>query len=225
MSQASTSPHHPTSKTVTFYYLRHGKTEFNRDLIIQGGRVDSPLANEYLYLIHDTTEALKNVQFNACWCSPLKRAQDTARMVLGNRKIQLQPTEDLREFDFGSIDGKPFKNNRFNFISSYLMQDFSRFGGEKRNDVCRRIRRIFEHMYTHASDGDKILVAAHGALVRYLVWEFMDGSACTRSWKSHTVKTPNASIGLIKAQNGRFTLLTTPLCAQELKQRFSEYLH
>ena len=33
-------------KRVTFYYVRHGRTEFNRDGIIQGGRVDSPLAEE-----------------------------------------------------------------------------------------------------------------------------------------------------------------------------------
>lgn len=218
------TPNNPTGKTVIFYYMRHGKTEFNCKRIIQGGNVDSALVDEYLYLIHDTADALKDVHFAACYCSPLKRAQDTARIVLHNHAVQLQLAEDLREFDFGSLDGKPYKNNQFKFISSYLMQDFSRFGGEKRNDVRRRIRRIFEQMYRDASDGDKILVVAHGALVRYLIWEFMEADTLTRGWKSRTTKTSNAAVGLIQAHNGNFTLLTTPLPAAQLKQQFPEFL-
>ena len=104
------------------------------------------------------------------------------------------------------------------------MQDFSRFGGETAAQVRARILRVFKHMYHEACDGDKILVVAHGALVRYLVWEFMEGSYLTRAWESRTVKTSNAAVGLIQAHNDSFTLLTTPLCAGKFKEMFPRYL-
>ena len=224
MSHGSLTANTPTDKTVTFYYVRHGKTEFNRDHIIQGGSVDSALVDEYKYLIHNTADALKNIRFNACWCSPLKRAQDTARLVLRDQNVPLQLTEDLREFDFGSLDGTPYEEHRFAFLSSYLMQDFSRFGGETAAQVRARILRVFKHMYHEACDGDKILVEAHRAIVRYQVWEYMEGSYLTRAWESRTVKTSNAAVGLIQAHNDSFTLLTTPLCAEKFKEMFPRYL-
>ena len=54
-------------KQVTFYYVRHGRTEFNRDGIIQGGRVDSPLAEESIWQVEDTARALADVALARCY--------------------------------------------------------------------------------------------------------------------------------------------------------------
>ena len=53
------------SKRVVFYYVRHGETQFNRDGVIQGGRVDSALTDETLPVLDRTREALRDIPLAA----------------------------------------------------------------------------------------------------------------------------------------------------------------
>ena len=69
-------------KKVTFYYVRHGRTEFNRDKIIQGGRVDSPLVSESVPTIERSAKALSQIEFARCYVSPLNRTHQTAEVLL-----------------------------------------------------------------------------------------------------------------------------------------------
>lgn len=64
-----------------FYIIRHGVTEWNALKKVQGA-VDIPLAPEGIRLAKITGEALKDVPFDICFTSPLKRAEETARLVL-----------------------------------------------------------------------------------------------------------------------------------------------
>ncbi|MGN0287123.1 MAG: histidine phosphatase family protein [Atopobiaceae bacterium] len=205
-----------SGKKVEFYYVRHGRTEFNRDGIIQGGRVDSPLVTDSLDVIRQSADVLRNVPFCACYCSPLGRAQQTAKILLdGRSKIPVHTLENLREFDFGTLDGQPYKGNRMKFVRCFTRQDFSPYGGESGDQVRERLRNAFKKMYRSSSDGDKVLVVAHGALFRYAVLEFSPASAASRKLMSETMQTPNAGIGLITCQDGKFLIEAMPLKAQK----------
>lgn len=197
-------------KQVVFYYVRHGETEYNREGIIQGGRVDSPLIPETLPILDKTAEALSSIPFSACWCSPLGRAQATAERIVAGRDLRIQTLDNLREFDFGELDGKAYPGNRLAFAKCFVKQDFSGVGGESGDEVRGRVQRAFKKMYKAAKDGDNVLVVAHGALLRYVVLEFSRVSNASKKLTSLTMRVPNGSIATITGDDGRFTMRTMP---------------
>lgn len=67
------------------YVVRHGVTAWNRLRKVQG-RADIPLAEEGVRLAEKTGEALRNVPFDLCFSSPLKRAVQTAEYILETEK-------------------------------------------------------------------------------------------------------------------------------------------
>lgn len=207
-------------KRVTFYYVRHGKTEFNRDQIIQGGRADSPLASEGIPVVENTARALASVDFARCWRSPLGRVAQTTDILLAGRDVPVTVLDNLREFDFGEIDGKPYQSNRGTFIRCFLRQDFSSVGGETGEQVRERVRRAFHKMYKAAKDGDKVLVVAHGAYLRYVVQEFSQMSKPSRAVVSRTMKAPNASISILVDTDGSCVLTDMPMTAKEYLRRY-----
>lgn len=205
-------------KRVTFYYVRHGRTEFNRDGIIQGGRVDSPLVKESIPTVRETAKVLADVDFARCFVSPLGRARQTADLLLEGRNVEMRTLDDLREFDFGSIDGKLYKSNRLAFVRCFLKQDFSSLGGESGAEVRERVRHAFRKMYKESSDGDSVLVVGHGAYVRYVVQEFAKMTAFSRRLTSTTMRVPNAGIALVVAVDGEFELTCMPVKAERFKR-------
>lgn len=206
-------------KRVTFYYVRHGKTEFNRDGIIQGGRVDSPLAPDGVPTIEATARALAAIPFAHCWRSPLGRAGQTADILLDGRgDVPVSTLDDLREFDFGDIDGKPYQGNRSTFSRCFMRQDFSPVGGETGEQVRGRVRKAFKKMYKAARDGDAVLVVCHGAYLRYVVQEFAQLSRPSKALVSRTMKAPNASIATIVGEGGSFRLAEMPMTAEKFER-------
>ena len=206
-------------KRVDFLYVRHGRTEFNRDRIIQGADVDSPLAPESLGAVRDSARALGDVDFARCYVSPLGRARQTASILLEGRGLVPTSLPDLREFDFGTLDGKPYERYRLRFSACFMAQDFSRYGGEAGAQVRARVRSAFARMYEEAQDGDNVLVVAHGALFRYVLLEFGEGPALVRKVRSETIRVPNAGIALVTGDESGFFLRVRVLRPREFRAR------
>lgn len=201
------------AKQVTFYYVRHGKTEFNRDGIIQGGRVDSPLVPETLPVLDQTAQALSAIDLAQCWCSPLGRAQASAERILKGRKVPLKTLESLHEFDFGELDGESYAEHRLSFARHFVRQDFSDIGGESGDEVRSRVQHAFRKMFKEAKNGDSVLVVAHGALLRSVLLEFSRMSQASRKISALTMKVPNGSISTISGDGGKFVLRAMPTSA------------
>lgn len=220
-----------SKKHVTFYYVRHGKTHYNCKRIIQGGLVDSDLTDEHLYLVNDTAHTLQNVPFARCYASPLGRAVHTAQIIMDaqtHTPDKATPTmtldDRLKEISFGRIDGKPFEQHKWEFTWAFLRQDFRSLGGETHHELRTRMRQVFVDMYKQAQDGDKILVVAHGGLVRYLVLEFLDAPFFKKMYLSRCVCVSNASIGIIDANDDHFSLSVLPLSSKEFAAQHPKLL-
>ena len=75
-------------KMATLYIVRHGETEWNKRRKVQG-HADIPL-NEYgKYLAEETAKGLKIIRFDCAYTSPLKRAKQTAQIILGEQAAPL----------------------------------------------------------------------------------------------------------------------------------------
>ena len=73
------------------YLIRHGETEANKQMIIQG-RANNPLNQTGKEQAKQTAMYLKklNIDFDFCVTSPLKRSIDTANIIKDNLKLKLK---------------------------------------------------------------------------------------------------------------------------------------
>ncbi len=89
----------------TFFYLRHGETDWNKERRMQGA-TDVPLNATGVAQAHRAKEALRGCHVETICCSPLCRAYDTAVIVNAVLGAKLVVVEDLRECCFGGWEGE-----------------------------------------------------------------------------------------------------------------------
>ena len=87
------------------YVLRHGETSWNRQRLLQG-RSDVELNENGRKLAKETAEGMADIPFDLVFTSPLKRAKETAEIVLNGRDIPIVEDERIIEISFGVNEGK-----------------------------------------------------------------------------------------------------------------------
>jgi probable phosphoglycerate mutase len=81
----------------TFWIVRHGETDWNKERIYQGQR-DIPLNETGRAQASQAAEILKNCDFDQIFSSPLSRAKDTAIAIATAKNIaQITDIADLME--------------------------------------------------------------------------------------------------------------------------------
>lgn len=204
-------------KEITFFYVRHGRTEYNQAGIIQG-QVDSPLCPEGIPVLKETGEILRKVPFTKCFSSPFPRAVNTAEILLAGRDIPVIPLDALKEMSFGDIDGKPHTEHRAALKICHWLDNFRPVRGESAADVRKRVRRAFSEMTAQCSDGDTVLIACHGSYFRYLTHELTGRNRFRLKLDKDYQGIANGSVSVIRYQGGSYELLCYPLRGEQLKQ-------
>ena len=157
------------TKTVYFYYVRHGKTLFN-ELGRMQGRCDSPLLEEGIRQAYAAKEALKDIALTRAYTSTSERCIDTAHIILEGRDVPLIYTKKLKEMSWGKYEGA--------LISAYQEEidkrrfgtrDWTDVGGEDQPMLKERILNAFSQIYDEAKDGDRILIVSHGAVFMNMI--------------------------------------------------------
>ncbi|WP_369347121.1 histidine phosphatase family protein [Amylolactobacillus amylophilus] len=95
-------------KEIEVYFVRHGETMYNLMRKMQGWS-DTPLTERGIPVLEATAQKLQNTHFDAVYSSDLKRAVDTAKIMLtANHATDTQIIEsrNLREVFFGSFEGE-----------------------------------------------------------------------------------------------------------------------
>ena len=89
------------------YLVRHGQTDWNKEKRLQG-QEDIPLNDFGRHLAKETGIGLRNVRFDLCFSSDLKRALETANLILdeGSSKVPIIMDKRLKEIAFGEWEGK-----------------------------------------------------------------------------------------------------------------------
>ena len=86
------------------YIVRHGETDWNRVRRVQG-HTDIELNDYGRKLAEETAEGMKEIRLDLCFTSPLKRAKETALIVLGDRQIPVYDEPRIEEISFGRYEG------------------------------------------------------------------------------------------------------------------------
>ena len=132
------------------YLIRHGETDWNKEFKIQGSS-DIEL-NEYgRELAFITREGLRHIPFDIAYTSPLKRAKETAEIILGGRNIPLYEDKRVQEACFGSFEGATLKELRERqdpFLKFFdAPEEFKKIEGcETHEEVIARSSDFFNDM-------------------------------------------------------------------------------
>jgi broad specificity phosphatase PhoE len=88
------------------FFIRHGESEANRLRVISNrGRVHglTGLGRAQVAALAQRPSA---IAVDALYCSPLLRAIETAQILAHAWAVPVQPTDALREFDCGELEGR-----------------------------------------------------------------------------------------------------------------------
>lgn len=94
--------------TVAFYITRHGKTIMNTLERMQGW-CDSPLTPAGIEVAEYLGKGLQDIEFQAAYCSTLRRTLQTAKIVLetkGQSNLAIVEKEGFKEVGFGSFESQ-----------------------------------------------------------------------------------------------------------------------
>lgn len=152
------------------YFVRHGKTQWNKEGRFQGANGDSPLLEEAYETITKLGKRLAFVTFDEVYSSDLKRAVDTAQLIMAqnhSRRDVIQ-TKSLREWHLGKLEGQkislvqsiyPSQMNAFRHnLGVFKAQTFE---AESVYQAAHRLAAFLEE--TIDKELENILLVGHGA--------------------------------------------------------------
>lgn len=149
--------------------IRHGETHWNALGKFQGSR-DIELSEEGIVQAKLLKKRL-NESFDCVYCSPLKRALNTAEIISENIKSEPIIYENLREIDFGEWEGlttNDIKNNYPEIFKEWLTDDTTGplCGGD--GSLKKASTRAKHAILDIASQnkGKTAAVVAHGGIIK-----------------------------------------------------------
>lgn len=146
---------------LTLRLVRHGRTTWN-DEHRYCGHADVPLSAAG----REELVPLPATEYRSVWSSDLRRCRDTAT-ALGLRPVC---TADLREFDFGEIEGATWDTLDATIRTALLdYESFAAPGGETVAEFAARVEGFVDSLPA----GHHLLVT-HGGVIQHLLWRAGD---------------------------------------------------
>lgn len=198
------------SKHLTFYFIRHGRTVWNEQGLMQG-HGDSPLTEQGILGAQKAGKALQAIPFVAAYSSCLKRTIDTAEHIIGERDIPLFQHKGLNEQFFGSWEGQWVEPLREHPEFKQMINDPANYqaksnGGETYEQLAQRAMAAIQDIIKIHDHGN-ILIVSHGHTLRLLL-ALLGGA----TWQNHreegkSVSLLNTSISIVHYESEKgFTL-------------------
>ena len=192
------------------YFVRHGQTIWNVEKRFQG-LSDSPLTELGITQAKLLGEKLKDIKFDKFYSTSLKRANDTANYIKGNRKQEVEIFDDFVEISMGDMEGiqqedfkKLYPEQVKNFFFNQLEYNPSSFKGESFLEVRERVAKGLEKFIKLNQDYERVLVVSHGATLKTLL-HYISGKDI--STLSDEAIPKNTSYTIVKYENGKFEII------------------
>ena len=164
----------------------------------------SPLGHQQAEAVADYLTAHEKI--DRIYASPLSRAVDTVMPTAKRLGLHVTPDRGLIEVDGGLWEGLPFAG-----LTELYPEEFDRWcndprnacptGGESLRDLYARVLDCIKRLASE-NDGKTLLIGSHMTPVRALLIEALFG---TVEKYTREVKVPNASIHILRFENGTLT--------------------
>ena len=151
------------------YIIRHGKTDWNNERRLQG-RTDIPLNEEGRKMAEEARERYRDVHFDICFSSPLKRAKETAEILLRDRDVPITTDDRLLEMYFGEYEGLANSFLNPDCPINVLFHDPASYkesmgGAETFEELFARTGEFYEEKVKPLlADNKDVLIVGHGAM-------------------------------------------------------------
>ena len=122
------------------FMIRHGETTANASSVYSGHSAVM-LTEEGRSQALAIAPVLKQISIDRVYSSDLRRVVDTQMLALPGWDVIRTPL--LREFDVGSLEGKPYGVLPKELVADYQSSKrYAPFGGESVPEVCERVRQF-----------------------------------------------------------------------------------
>ena len=155
-----------------FYFARHGQTVLNVENKICGA-TDIELTEKGHQQARELGEKIleENVHIDEIICSPLIRAENTARHISEVTGIPMRVEPRLKEQNFGKYESTPRNGEEFQHAKTCFADSYE--GGESMIRFCQRIYNLLDDIKKE-SDGKVYLLVAHNGVARAVQSYFTD---------------------------------------------------
>lgn len=178
---------------ITFYIARHGQTLLNQ-LDRAQGWADSPLTVLGEQEAKELGKALSSVKFQIVYTSDMRRAFDTARLLLEESSqpiIEICQDARLREWCLGTMEAEKNKvfidcvsdwlggitsfsemNKRLPEVAAVIQQHDTTGMTESFEQIGERLKGFFLSIGSSHPDGSNILIVTHAFLIKTMIYLF-----------------------------------------------------
>lgn len=159
----------PGDKDQKIFLVRHANPDLPHEGRLYYGHTDYPLAAAGIERAERLREDLRGIAFDRVYTSDLARAQQTAELVVPEKKDEMIVTPALREIFLGDWEAKSFDEVRVAWSELYEKRgkSFDNVpppGGESFRDLQRRAAPAFAGILDESPAGN-ILVVGHAAFI------------------------------------------------------------
>ncbi|MEM9421514.1 MAG: histidine phosphatase family protein [Pseudomonadota bacterium] len=165
----------PYPQERTFFFVRHGQTEWNAAQRMQG-RSNSPLTDLGLKQADLSGALLAQFPIEKIYSSPLGRVQQTVASVQNYVPLTAVIDDRLKEWHCGEWSGHLYKDLRSRWPVEWSEWQADRYhvrppGGENYPDMAKRARSFLDDVLT--TQYKVICIISHGMIGRIMVSELM----------------------------------------------------
>ena len=150
-------------------FTRHCKTEANINNY-WSGLSDIDITDEGKKSIPSLCEEAKKYKIDAIYCSPLKRAIETAKPIADIFDLSIKIDPLLIERNFANLENKPCDSQVKNDLSNWQLNIDLDQGVEKIQDMYYNRIKVFFDKLIKEHKGETVLVVAHSWIYRLLLF-------------------------------------------------------
>lgn len=172
------------------YFMRHGETIDNRNRIIQG-QADSPLTLEGIISIRERAKRLKEIPFDAIYCSPLGRAKRSLEILLDglnpvsetachqqshefrNYSRSVFYSKEIMELDFGTLTKRAIDDVK-DIIIEHKKEMSKPYEGGESGDMLKERVISFVNRLISRKDSSCILVITHFGVIEMILRHYIN---------------------------------------------------
>lgn len=155
------------------YIVRHGQTDTNKSLAINGSGTNLPLNETGIKQVESLRDSFDIDKIDYVYASPLARAKQTAE-ILDQEKHNIIYDDRLKEMDYGNWDGKIASEVHKEYPQvfdelGYFNEKYSDYcTGESYDHLSKRLMNLWNEIVEKHSD-ESIMLVFHGTAARSLV--------------------------------------------------------
>lgn len=162
------------------YFVRHGEGQDNLARKFSSTWMDHPLTERGRQQAEQTGKYLRGLHVDKIFCSPMKRAHETARIIAGQLHMDLIVLDEFRELNVGDLEGRDFTDENWAIYHDVTNQWYagnphaSFPGGEDDVMIWERTRRGYLKVLQE-HENSQFVIVGHGGIFAATLKEFVPG--------------------------------------------------